>query len=511
MKCETPHLFINAEGDLTMTDQVIPQFDDLDELMPSEQAAIMIIKRGDADTAPVEHLLRRIFVYAIVSKSSDIHISGRGDRDQPKVYINVRGQGGLINQVYAGKAGRHFEAKLFQLTATAQGGSTPEILSTRFSMELPAHYAHKYGLQSEGEAPYAIDIRVQYVRTYDGYAFTCRLLDQQRAPKLHELGLSYSLLRAIKQAVNEPSGLILVSGPTGSGKTTLLNAVLGYLNNGQRSILTIENPVEFRLTGEGPIKQVQVQGDITFARALRAGLRCDPDIILIGEIRDEETMEIALQAAQTGHLVLATIHANSGSETISRALDLTVDKRRDAYRLAETLKFVMAQRLLDKYTDDYQTRPFGIDEVAWLSVNGIYSTREVRESKSDIRIGKIALIEAITVDDQIKNVIRSEHLSVVEIYRLARDQLQYESLAVAGMRSVETDGCRIRDCMTRLESATDALEFPGLRQRLARVHDLSLAEVARKVDSYCQAHDQGIEGSLDSFFSTSKVDLCAAV
>ena len=170
--------------------------------------------------------------------------------------------------------------------------------------------------------------------------------------KLHELGLLYSLLRAIKQAVNEPSGLILVSGPTGSGKTTLLNAVLGYLNNGQRSILTIENPVEFRLTGEGPIKQVQVQGDITFARALRAGLRCDPDIILIGEIRDEETMEIALQAAQTGHLVLATIHANSGAETISRALDLTVDKRRDAYRLAETLKFVMAQRLLDKYKDD---------------------------------------------------------------------------------------------------------------------------------------------------------------
>lgn len=493
-----------------MKDHVIPQFDDIDELTPAEQTAIMIIKKGSTDTAPVEHLLRRLFVHAIVSKSSDIHISGRGDRDHPKVFISVREPGGLVNLTYKGKAGRHFEAKLFQLTATAQGGSTPEILSTRFSMELPAHFAAKHGLKPEGDEPYAIDIRVQYIQTYDGYAFTCRLLDQQRAPKLHELGLSHALLGAIKRALNEPSGLILVSGPTGSGKTTLLNAILGHINDGQKSFATIENPVEFRLRGDAPIKQIQVQGDITFAKALRAILRSDPEIILIGEIRDEETMEIALQAAQTGHLVFATIHANSGPETISRALDLTVDKQRDAYRLAETLKFVMAQRLLDKYKGDYQLRPHGSDEIAWLTVNGIHPTEYVNEVDSDLRNGKIALVEAITIDDQIKNVIRSQHLSVAEIYRLARDQLQYETLAAAGIRAVESEGCHIRDCMTRLESTTDAQANPGLRQRLAKEHHLSLAEVARELDKFCLARDRGFKGSLELFFSNLKVVPCVA-
>jgi type II secretory ATPase GspE/PulE/Tfp pilus assembly ATPase PilB-like protein len=152
-----------------------------------------------------------------------------------------------------------------------------------------------------------------------------RILDQQRTPTLDELNLSASLLHAIKSAAEEPSGLILASGPTGSGKTTLLNAVLGYLNDGQRSIVTIENPVEYRLAGSGPIKQLQTQGDFTFARALRSTLRADPDVILIGEIRDAETMKIALEASKTGHMVLSTVHANNSHETISRLVDLGAD------------------------------------------------------------------------------------------------------------------------------------------------------------------------------------------
>lgn len=495
-----------------MINRAIPQFADLDELTPSEQKGIMIIKKGNTDTAPVEGLLRRMFIHAIVSKSSDIHISGHGDREQPVVYISVREPKGLLNLIYDGTAGRHFESKLFQLTATAQGGSTPEILSTRFSMELPAHFALKHGLVPEGNMPYAVDVRVQYVQTYDGFTFVCRLLDQQRAPKLHELGLSYALLAAIKRAVSEPSGLILVSGPTGSGKTTLLNALLGYLNDGTKSISTIENPVEFRLRGTGPIKQIQVQGDITFARALRAILRLDPEIILIGEIRDEETMEIALQAAQTGHLVFATIHANSGPETISRALDLTVNKRRDAYRLAETLKFVMAQRLLDKYEGEFMNRPYGRDEIAWLGVNGIHHSSDFfKESDSDIRKGKVALIEAITIDNEIKQTIRSEHLSVSEIYRLARNQMQYETLASAGVRAVESDGCHLRDCMTRLESTTDAQMSPGLRQILAKEYNLSLAQVAIELDRFCHAQDCGFKGTLELFLSQKKVIECVEV
>ena len=143
-----------------------------------------------------------------------------------------------------------------------------------------------------------------YIRTFDGYTFVCRLLDQQRSPGLDELGMSYALLRAVKRAALEPSGLILVSGPTGSGKTTTLSAILQWLINGQRCVVTIENPVEYELPIFGPVKQIEVRGEITFAKALRKTLRLDPEVILVGEIRDQETMEIALQAAQTGHLVL---------------------------------------------------------------------------------------------------------------------------------------------------------------------------------------------------------------
>jgi type II secretory ATPase GspE/PulE/Tfp pilus assembly ATPase PilB-like protein len=419
------------------------------------------------------------------------------------VTISVRTPGGFVNQLYEGAAGRHFEAKLFQLTGTPQGGSTPDILSTRFSLALPAHYARKHGLKPTDEEPYSVDVRVQYVRTHDGYAFTCRLLDQQKSPKLHQLGFSHSLLRAIKRSVQEPSGLILVSGPTGSGKTTLLNAVLGHLNTGQRSIVTIENPVEFNIKGLGPIKQIQVGGDITFARALRAALRLDPDLILIGEIRDEKTMEIALQAAQTGHLVLATIHANSAAETISRALDLTIDKRRDSYRLAETLKFVMAQRLLDRFDGGQELRPLVQDEIDWFEVNGIWPPAQIAEATSGKHTGKTALVEAIVIDDGIKKAIRSELMSIDEIYQLACDQPQYETLASAGVRAVESEGCRLRDCMTRLESTTAAQAFPGLRSRLAKECGMSLFEVAQRLDAFSVQQEAGGARTMASYFEWS--------
>ena len=474
-----------------MTEGQIPQVEDIDELTPQERAAVMIVREGNSDNAPIEQMIRKLFMWAVIHQSSDIHIDGHDDRGEMWVNVSVRTPKGLVNGRYRGANARHFEAKLFQLTATPQGGSTPDILSARFSLALPTTYAIKHGLAPKDHLPYAVDVRVQYTRLYDGFSFVCRLLDQQRTPALSDLGLSYALLRAIRKAVAEPSGLILVSGPTGSGKTTLLNAILGTLNNGTNSIVTIEDPVEFRLRGPGPIKQIQVHGDITFARALRATLRKDPDIILIGEIRDEETMEIALQAAQTGHLVLASIHANSAAETLSRALDLTLDKRRDAYRLAETVKLVMAQRLLDKYDGTPVPRSLHRDELSWLETNGMGFLQGISESDGQVKRGKAAIIEAIAMADGIKKIIRSEHLDVRKIHQVACDQWHYETLTAAGVRAVQGQGCRLKDCMTRLESNSEAEHFPGLRGKLARDTGLSLLQVGQAIDAFCQAQDEG--------------------
>ena len=475
-----------------------------EQLSIEERRRLMVVREGRSEEAPVEAFLRDVFLWAISGNASDVHVSGRGDRQNPSVHIGVRTPKQLVNFPFTGANGRHFEVKLFQLTATPHGGSTPDTLSTRFAIELPARLARQLGLlprlDHEGkEMPYVVSVRVGYVRTYDGFAFVCRLLDAQRRMQLTDLGLSHALQRTIHRTLDEPSGLVLVSGPTGSGKTTLLYSLLDCLNDGQRVIITIENPVEYELSPVGPCKQIEIKGDITFARALRETLRLDPDVILIGEIRDQETMEVALQAAQTGHLVFATLHANSGAETLSRALDLTMDKRRDAYRLAETVKLVIATRLLDRYEGIKKSRPIAPDEEAWLQVNGLTFLKSIDEVHAGAKCGKAALVEAFAMSPAIKQVVRAADLNSSDIYRLACEQLQYETLASAGVRAVQAHGCSLKDCMNRLESTTDAAATPGLRARLAAKHGLTLAQVGDVVDAFCLAADAGRPQPIEAF------------
>lgn len=469
-----------------MLNKELVEFDDLFNLTQEEQDTVMVVKCYDQITGDIERFLRRLFVWAIVTQSSDVHIEGRGGERNPTVFLHVRTPKGMVNFVYDGKNGEHFKVKMFSLTGIPQGGSTGVTVSTRFSMQLPAVYARKHGLLTKNDQPYAVDLRVEYAQTFDGFSFVARLLDQQRAPSLEELNLPYALLYTIKRVIEEPSGLILTSGPTGSGKTTLMNAILGYLNNGQRSIVTIENPVEYRLMGDGPIKQYQVRGDFTFERALRSGLRLDPDVIMVGEIRDEITMEIALKAAQTGHLVLSTVHANNAHETISRLRKLNADP----YSVAEVLKLVLAQRLINRYQGQNVIRPLTKDEKDWLRINGMGWRNTIHEVTSEDKCGKISLIEAIAMDASIKALIRSGSADSVELYRLAKDQEQYESLASAGIRAVETLGCHLKDCMMTLESNADAEENPNRRIVLAQQYALSLMQISDAIDKKMGSQDQ---------------------
>jgi type II secretory ATPase GspE/PulE/Tfp pilus assembly ATPase PilB-like protein len=324
-------------------------------------------------------------------------------------------------------------------------------------------------------------VRVEFNRTFDGFSFVSRLLDQQKTPTLDELGFTKAMMHSLIPILTSPSGLVLVSGPTGSGKSTLLNAMLQYLNDGTRAISTIEDPVEYRL-GDGSIKQIQVGGDITFARGLRSVLRQDPDIIFLGEIRDTETMETAIQAAQTGHLVFSTIHANSAHETVSRAVDLCVDKEIDGGRIAGVLKFVIAQRLVNRYEGAWVPRNLTNNEINWMHINGIPIPRNFSEVVPEVKKGKMAVVEAIVINDDLKVLLRSGKAKNEDIYRLARLQAQYESLASCGMRGVESNGCLLKDCMEGLDNNSDARLHPGSRLLAAKEHDLQLSVVSMLID-----------------------------
>ena len=470
----------------------LPNYDGLAQLSPDELRSIMPVKSGSTPEALVDQGLRRVFLYAIQSCSSDVHISGRGSHDRMAVKISVRTPAGLENYTYDGEAGRQFMDKMFALTNTPQGGSTAPIISTRFSIDLPAHFAASLGLSPRGDAPYALDVRVEFIRTYDGWKFVCRLLDQQRTPKFDGLGLSQTLAAAIRAAVKRPSGLFLVSGPTGSGKSTSMKAILDLLNDGMKAISTIEDPVEYRLLGTGPIAQIQVTREMTFPIALRSVLRQDPEVIFVGEIRDEETMRTALAAAQTGHIVLATIHANSAPETITRALELTGSTDpRYAHVLADVLCFVAAQRLVNTYGGQPKRRDLQADEAAWLAVNGMGFMKLIDEPGTNSVLGKLPLIEGIEITPDIKALIRSQQLSSGGIYRLACHQPQFETLAMAGVRAVESKGAKLRDCMVGLETTADAQEYPALRLQAARSHKTSLSVVSDAIDRQAEAVQQG--------------------
>jgi type II secretory ATPase GspE/PulE/Tfp pilus assembly ATPase PilB-like protein len=483
-----------------MIDFTLPEYPELfdNRLTEDERMAMMPVTSGP--NRPVEATLLRVFAYAVANKASDVHISGH-DWQGLQVEFSVRTAVGMVN--YRGGRdinGKHVRTKMFELTNTPQGGSTPDLMSIRFSMCFPAWWVKAQGLKAPNDEPYDIDVRVEYARTFDGWKFTCRIVNQQTAPTMAQLELPYVLEALIRRVICEPSGLILVTGPTGSGKSTLLNAMIRELINGQNAIVTIENPVEYRLRGHGPITQIQVHGEVTFAKALRSVLRQDPDIILIGEIRDVETMEVALDAASTGHLVLSTLHANSAADAASRALDLLPDRTRDAVRLAEALKLIMAQRLVYKFEPEMAPRELGLYEKSWLKDNGLEVARPLQETVSQKRLGKIPLIEAIDVDYPVSQVIRADRFDTDAMYRLASQQLQYETLVMAGLRAVETGYAKLSDCRTMLETNRSAGATLPKRTELARRYGLTYREVARGIDQYVVDQEMNRDCTLEDVF-----------
>lgn len=313
------------------------------------------------DEAPVVKLLQTVFNDATQIRASDIHI----EPQEARLQIRFRIDGVLHLQ-----------------TETDSKISSAMVLRLKLMSGLDISEKRlpqdgRFNIQIRDEA---VDVRIATMPTQYGESVVMRLLNQGgNFLTLDKLGMPPDMLERFRTVIQRSSGMVLVTGPTGSGKTTTLYAGLSEINTPEQKIITVEDPVEYRLPG---INQVQVNAkiDLTYARVLRAALRQDPDVILVGEMRDEETVHIGLRAVMTGHMVLSTLHTRDAASTLSRLVDMGAPR----YMVAATVQMVLAQRLLrrvcESCSEPYTPTP---QEVEWLEHEGVQ-----RDSWGDLKHGR---------------------------------------------------------------------------------------------------------------------------
>lgn len=267
--------------------------------------------------------------------------------------------------------------------------------------------------------------------------------------------MSSSIKSALLEIIGSAHGLFVITGPTGSGKTTTLYSCLNELNTPQRKVFTIENPVEYTIEN---VQHVNVDRMVTFNSALKSCLRQDPDIILVGEIRDSETAKTAIQAAQTGHLVLTTLHTNSSVGAISRLIELGID----AGHLNETLLGVIAQRLVRRCVDARNVDEVSSDHKDWLRKNGFAHLTDKpfgRGESNELYSGRIPVLEMLVMNDDIRQALTLNKFE--EIYDLAEKQPQYKTLSQAAVE-LALEGKTSLDQAISISGASTKVDMSGM-------------------------------------------------
>jgi len=282
-----------------------------------------------------------------------------------------------------------------------------------------------------------LDIRIATLPTVEGESVVMRLLDKsRRAPTLEELGLSEEMRGQIREIVKRPTGALIVTGPTGSGKTTTLYAALAELNRPEINIITVEDPVEYRLAGVNQV-QINAKAGLTFATALRSILRSDPDVVMVGEIRDSETAKISIEAALTGHFVLSTLHTNDAPSTLTRLNEMGVEP----FLTASAVSAVLAQRLARKLcshccelyspsVDELLAARVSVDVAAGHDGVGFYRRRGCPRCNQTGYRGRIGIFQLLTM---------SEALEALAAVKATREEIEREALR-GGMRTLWDDG-----------------------------------------------------------------------
>ncbi|NWE70549.1 Flp pilus assembly complex ATPase component TadA, partial [Pseudomonas gingeri] len=284
------------------------------------QTADLLEQEGDA---PIIRLINALLSEAVREKASDVHL----ETFEHSVSVRLRIDGQLREVLRPRRELATLLVSRIKVMARLDIAEKRVPQDGRMALRLAGH---------------EVDVRVSTLPSAHGERVVLRLLDKQAGRlELESLGMPAQTLERFRRILGKPHGIFLVTGPTGSGKTTSLYAALSHLNDQTRNILTVEDPIEYHLPGIGQTP-VNPKVEMTFARGLRAILRQDPDVVMVGEIRDRETAAIAVQASLTGHLVLSTLHTNSAAGAVTRLLDMGVD----AYLLASSLVGVLAQRLV---------------------------------------------------------------------------------------------------------------------------------------------------------------------
>lgn len=379
------------------------------------------VTEDDATVLDMDHetpavlFVNRAVARAIDIGASDIHFTPQAKR----LFVRARVDGVL--------------REITSIAGTQTMGVTSR-LKIMGNLDIAERRAPQDGRVAIKRGSQQIDVRIAVLPTAHGEKVTLRILNQRDAPSsLDELEMFSRSKATLEHAISQPFGSVVVCGPTGSGKTTTLYACLNMLNHPERSLVTIEDPVEYRAAGLDQI-EVNVRAGLTFASGLRTVLRSDPDVILVGEIRDEETAQIAFRAALTGHLVLTTLHAQTAAAAIQRLDDIGVDRG----IIATAINCIMSQRLVRKVctlcAEPYEPSP---DELRALKIPGFYGPVTLmrpigcRECGDTGYRGRTGIHEVMAMSDEVAGMV-------------GRPTREIEALAVEqGMFTLRDDGMRL--------------------------------------------------------------------
>jgi len=404
--------------------EIVENIDDVERELGDDAERL----KNLASEAPVIRLVNLIISRSVESRASDVHIEPFEDRLRVRYRID-----GQLQEVESPPSRLRF-AIISRVKIMAR----LDIAERRLPQD------GRINLVVRGKE---IDLRVSTVPTMHGESVVLRILDKSAGVgDFGQLGFIGSDVDRLMDMFRSPNGIVLVTGPTGSGKTTTLYSALTTLNRVDRKVVTVEDPVEYQLYGVNQI-QVKPQIGLDFTAILRSVLRHDPDIIMIGEIRDLETAQIAVQASLTGHLVLSTLHTNSAAATISRLIDMGVED----YLLASTLTGVVAQRLVGLLCSDCKEPYRALSEFAEeLQLDRLANTTDItlyrangceKCSGSGFR-GRICIAEILTMNDTIRSLIMKQTAA----------QPIHDEAVRAGMRTMYEDGLRkALDGMTSIE------------------------------------------------------------
>lgn len=374
------------------------------------------------DDAPIIRLINALLSEAIKENASDIHI----EPYEARLVVRLRIDGVLREILQPRRVLAPLLASRIKVMAKL------DIAEKRLPQD------GRISLRIAGRA---VDVRVSTMPCGQGERVVLRLLDKQAGRlDLQQIGMSEQLLVRLRTELEKPHGILLVTGPTGSGKTTSLYAMLNYLNNRSRNIMTVEDPIEYYLDGIGQT-QVNNKVSMTFAKGLRAILRQDPDVVMVGEIRDAETAQIAVQASLTGHLVLSTLHTNTATGAVVRLRDMGIE----AFLLSSSLLAVMSQRLVRLLCPSCKqpyTPPFSeITALQQTEIKQLFAPKGCEKCNQIGYRGRTGIYELVRVDNTLRNMIHE-----------GASQQQLENYAHQQNISIQQDGAlRVLNGDTALE------------------------------------------------------------